>query len=235
MQCYQRAFTFTVVSYTDLDHGDFISGEKEEIEIIRNVWFNQLDQDCGSILSNACKNRMNTLGFDDAMGEAFCAYFECAYPDPEETYPSCECLYHRWDCNHGSGCGVEGDSALECCESGGNDCHCFLTKDECDDALGDTNKCTDYANHCCMNSDDECKCKYKRHAVLDSIQQNKALVLDEISEDLFHLLGELDESCFGCAYSSSFMYYRDIQCEGACTYWEKVCVENPGWICEYGF
>ncbi len=217
MQCYQQAFNFT-----DDDFG------VENEAINRNVWFNQLDQECGSILSNACKNRMDTLGFDDAMGEAFCAYFECAYPDPEGTYPSCECLYHKWDCNHGSGC-VEGDAALECCESGGNDCHCVLMKDECDDGLGDVNKCTDYANHCCLDSDHECNCKYKRHAVLDSIQQNKDWW------EIIHLLGELDESCFGCDNSSSVLIGTGIVevCEGACTYWEKICVENPGGICNY--
>ncbi|KAL7456163.1 hypothetical protein ACHAWC_007673 [Mediolabrus comicus] len=229
MQCYQRAFNFTsTFDFAAVYDGYYI--EKEEIN--RDVWFNE---EVGSILSNACKNRMDTLGFDDAMGEAFCAYFECAYPDPEGTYPSCECLYHEWDCNHGSGCG-EGDAALECCESGGNDCHCVLMKDECDDGLGDVNKCTDYANHCCLDGDDECNCKYKRPAVLDSIQQNKDLVPqfkspqfgdDMFGDDIFDLLGRLDESCFGCDYSSFGI------CEGACTYWEKVCVENPGGICEY--
>jgi hypothetical protein len=206
MQCYQQAFNFTMV-YDDVDN-DYI--EKKEIN--RDVWFNQ---ECGSILSNACKNRMDTLGFDDAMGESFCEYFEC-----EETYPSCECLYHQWDCNHGSGCG-EGDAALECCESDKDDCHCILMKDECVDVFGDINKCTDYANHCCLDSDDECKCKYKRHAVLDSIQQSKYR-----SDEIFDLFSGFDESCFGC-------WSIGDRCESACTYWEKVCVENPGWICEY--
>jgi hypothetical protein len=212
MRCYQQAFNFTVHRGDEIGN---VGVEKEEIN--RNFWFNQ---ECGNVLSTACEKRMNTLGFDDAMGEAFCAYFECAYPDPEET--SCQCLYHEWDCNHGSGCG-EGDAALECCESGGNDCHCILMKGECDDAidgLGDVNKCTDYANSC-LDSDDERKCKYKRPAVLDSIQQSKYW-----SDEIDDLFSGFDESCFGC------WSYGD-RCEGACTYWEKVCVENPGWICKY--
>jgi hypothetical protein len=232
MQCYQQAFNFSVV-FDDVDN-DYI--EKKEIN--RDVWF---DEECGNVLSTACKNRMDTLGFDDAMGEAFCAYFECAYPDPEETYSSCECLYHKWDCNHGSGCD-EGDTALECCESGGSACDCVL-KEECNNVLGDINKCTDYANHglvdinkctdydinkctdyanhCCLDNDDECKCKYKRHEVLNIIQQNKD------RWEIIDLLGGFDESCFGCDYSSFGI------CEGACTYWEKVCVENPGEMCEH--
>jgi hypothetical protein len=210
MQCYHQAF----------DPDEF------QLEINRDVWF---DEECGNILSNACKNRMDTLGFDDAMGEAFCEYFECAYPYSEETYLSCECLYHKWDCNHGSGCG-EGDAALECCESGRrDDCHCILMRDECRDGLGDINKCTDYANHCCLDSDHECKCKYKRPAVLDSIQQNKDVV-PLYGDEIFDLLSELDESCFGC-WSNGDRYGEE--CEGACTYWEKVCMENPGGICEY--
>jgi hypothetical protein len=217
MRCYQQAFNFTVHRG---DNFGVVGVEKEEI--YRDVWF---DEECGNVLSTACKNRMDTLGFDDAMGEAFCEYFECAYPYhpySEETYLSCECLYHKWDCNHGSGCG-EGDAALECCESDKDDCHCVLWEDECDDGLGDVNKCTDYANHCCLDDDDddECKCKYKQPAVLDSVQQNKYMW------EIIDLLGDLDDSCFGCDNPSYSM------CEGACTYWEKVCVENPGEICKH--
>ena len=232
MQCYQKAFNFN-------KEEDGLGGFEKNEEIHRNDWFGG---ECGSLLSNACKDKSNVLGFENGAMDDFCAYFECAYPDPKGTFPSCECLYRKWDCNHGAGCGWGKDNAaaaLECCESGGNSCDCEL-KEQCDEGIGDTEMCGEYAQYCCGNFDDdgnECRCKNYRHACLGSLRNND-LTMNDLIEDRSCM--ESDEYCLYCGESycgGKFLYMTDYtmitpQCDRACTYWEEVCLESPGAICD---
>ena len=215
MQCYQKAFNFTVGIFS-IDHVK---------EINQNVWFGQ---ECGSLLSDACKDKSNVLGFENGAMDDFCAFFECAYPDPNGTFPSCECFYRKWHCNHGAGCRSEPDyvtAALLCCESSGNSCDCEL-KQQCSEGIGDTEKCGEYAQYCCLgdNDDDdgnECKCNYFKHACLGSLRNNDAIEGGSCMQS--------DEYCFDCPR----LVMGETGCESACTFWVDACLANPGPVCDY--
>ena len=215
MQCYQKAFNFTV------EYGGLFGNLNRE-EIDRNVWF---DQECGILLSDACKEKSNVLGFDSGAMDDFCAYFECAYPNPKGTFPSCECLYRKWEYDHaGYTTTDEVTSGLDCCESSGNSCDCVL-KQQCNEGIGDTQKCGDFAEHCCP--DNECRCENYRNACLGSLQlQNKDVIEDRNSCYLS------DDYCFGCPAPGGGVAAQ-CKIESACTFWEEVCLANPGPICDY--
>ena len=109
----------------------------------------------------------------------FCAYHKCAYVaiGTDSTFQewvssgeflTCECLYHSWDCEHGSG-GYESGlrkKALECCD---NDTGC--------DCLGELNcyegnltSCGVVADYCCGDEDGGCRCDYAKTACDGSLQ-----------------------------------------------------------------
>ena len=98
-------------------------------------------------------------------------------PYRSEVRNDCLCPYLIWDCEAGSQACMWSKTAndiYECCASkfagvgdeGSNSsnnllkasCECSI-KHDCEE--GDLQKCVEYSESCCMEDDEECKCKYK--------------------------------------------------------------------------
>jgi len=240
LQCYFDAF-----NYENVERGE--------------VWFSEK---CGPMLEDACQN-YNVVGFTDDVDfseiDDFCAYHKCAYDaiGTDSTFQewassgeflNCECLYHSWDCEHGSG-GCESDlrkKALECCD---NDTGC--------DCLGELNcyegnltSCGVVADYCCGDEDGGCQCDYAKTACDGSLQYlTEEIVLkweyssectiaddvckagrplfekklDEICPEIHQQCGRGDgQSCLGFANNCCSDVGGDCKCE----YMKKSCTAS---------
>mmetsp|Transcript_3099 Transcript_3099/g.5688 ORF Transcript_3099/g.5688 Transcript_3099/m.5688 type:complete len:2005 (+) Transcript_3099:213-6227(+) len=215
LQCYFDAF-----NYENVDR--------------REVWFSEK---CGPMLEDACQND-HALGFTNDVDfpeiDDFCAYHRCAYDaiGTDSTFQewassgeflNCECLYHSWDCEHGSG-GCESDlrkNALECFEV------CPEINRRC--GRGDGQSCLGFANNCCSDVDGDCKCEYMKKSCTASL---KGLSINEkyLSQECL----EAEEIC--CEDCKPVWQFDDVRietCRCGCDVWEPICATHRGQACEF--
>jgi len=148
-----------------------------------------------------------------------------------DIQPNCRCPFEIWDCEFGSkGCesydpdiNTIREADYQCCSSQLKNpketsktasCEC-LVKPECD--AGEIDKCNDFADYCCDEDDEQCKCDYKTKAC------HAALGVDsKDSWEVHEYCREAQNTCCG----------RDMFDDGVtggceCDFWEPLCTAFP--------
>ena len=195
----------------------------------------------------------NTSSISEELQTA-CAYHQCVVDSDyelldnsyktvtrSEVKSDCSCLFEVWDCAFGSmDCKLTSaatsesqtlKNANECCVSKLADsdstseasCECII-KPECE--AGDSSKCNYFAENCCQENDQQCKCEYKTKACRLALEREKEL--DDYNDKGF--LPSL--SYCGGEYGGGA---RDACCGednydiGLCTcdFWEPLCADFP--------
>ena len=183
--------------------------------------------------SSSCSSSLNAniTDMNITQLQAACTYHQCvAGSDYElvgssalyiaEVKDDCACLFETWDCKFGS----KDCTAHECCVSKAADpnwttktasCECSI-KPDCEG--GNSAKCNYFAEHCCEEDDQQCKCEYQTKAC------RIALELDD--EDMaetycgrFESVGGAQDTCCGVDNSNIG------GCK--CNFWEPLCTDFP--------
>ena len=175
--------------------------------------------------ASSCPSSFNTNTNTSSMSEelqALCAVVQCiADVNPnsndyqaltrEEVKSHCLCAFEVWDCKFGSkeceqDYNSEGQAKKninECCVNKLIDlttseasCDCLI-KPDCE--AGDSSKCYDFAEHCCQENDQQCKCEYRTKAcrlALESGSEEEDLATKLSSEEDSAML-EVKRYCGG--------------------------------------
>jgi len=179
-----------------------------------------------------------------------CAYHQCVDASEyelddnqtltrSEVKSDCACLFDVWDCDFGDGSSsvdnrlsrCEKDplrkSDYECCVSKLNDsnssstdasCECFI-KPDCEG--GNSSKCNEFAENCCQEDDQQCKCEYQTKAcrlALESDTEEASAMTYEYCGSSVHGGGAQDACCgeFNCNVGGC-----------TCDFWEPLCTDFP--------
>jgi len=180
----------------------------------------------------------------DQESQAACAYHQCAAgseyelddhiaPVRAKVKPDCHCEFEVWDCQFGSKeCSPDWlpivppeNQALmqdyECCVNKLNDSNSIATEASCDCLIkpeceaGDPAKCVDFADYCCDENDQQCKCESKtkacRLALESDVEEVSAMALSYCDSGSDACCGENDYGVGLCT----------------CDYWEQLCTDFP--------
>ena len=178
--------------------------------------------------STSCplSNADNTGSMSEEL-QAACDYWQCvdelgqSGPDlklndspvfkPTDIKLDCQCQYQVWDCQFGSmRC-----TANNCCANKISNqnwttkaasCECTI-KPECEAANLD--KCKEYAEHCCDEDDNLCKCEYQTKAC--------HLMIESDTEEAYDYCTGVSNTCCG--------EDNDNICK--CDYWHELCGAYP--------
>ncbi|KAL7538478.1 LOW QUALITY PROTEIN: hypothetical protein ACHAWF_006105, partial [Thalassiosira exigua] len=146
--------------------------------------------------------------YHDALEENF-----CRNPDWDGSDWPENCVYDQ-----------EKLAYYNCCAdiAGGSD----YTKGSCDCIIkpgckgGNSTKCKEFAQHCCRDHDNECKCKYQREACRLALEQSVP------DAHLKHCM-DAEQTCCGNGYD---LYYPVGGC--ACDFWEPLFNAFPNDACD---
>ena len=146
--------------------------------------------------------------------------------------PKCGCGFELWDCEFGSKrCESDTDVALmntkKCCARKMNDltlttqaasCDCLI-KPGCED--GDSANCYNFAEYCCDENDQQCKCEYKTKACRLALESD----IEEVSAMAFEYCGD---GIYGGGAQDACCV-EDNYNKGLCTcdFWEPLCTDFP--------
>ena len=149
-----------------------------------------------------------------------------------EVKPDCSCLFEQWDCQFGTKA-CEADpvrqNANECCISKLDDlstseasCDCSIKLD-CE--AGDSAKCKDFAEYCCDENDQQCKCEYQTKACRLSLESES----DPIANRKYCGGGFVNDDYYGGAVEACCGDYLDNPSVGLCPcdFWMPLCTDFP--------
>jgi len=152
-----------------------------------------------------------------------------------EVKPDCLCPFEVWDCEFGrKGCirNTVRQNANECCISKSNNsnwtaaaasCECSI-KPDCE--AGDPAKCKDFAEYCCDENDQQCKCDYQTKACRIALESD----LGESTNREYCGYGQGgggDGAAYACCgYSGEYSGNQNIGlC--SCDFWMPLCADFP--------
>ena len=143
---------------------------------VDNNWYEYCDVPYCFPSSASCSDLNDNISSMSEDLQASCALVQCVIDpgfDSEESHaisrenvkPECSCLFETWDCKYGS----KGCTRSTCCANKAKDlnstaaasCECSI-KPDCE--AGDAEKCFYFAEHCCQDDDQDCKCEYNNKA-----------------------------------------------------------------------
>jgi len=159
-----------------------------------------------------------------------------------EVKPDCACPFEVWDCEFGSKA-CEADpvrqNANECCLSKSSSsnwtvaaasCECSI-KPDCE--AGDPAKCNDFAEYCCDDNDQQCKCNYQTKAcriALENSEEDETLPeywSDEKTYRKYCGGGSVNEYDGGAQEACCGEDNDDVLGAGMCDFWMPLCTDFP--------
>jgi len=193
--------------------------------------------------ASSCPNATTTSSLSEEL-HAACPYHQCIFDSDYElddfqtltrsdVKPDCSCAFEIWDCEFGSKeCeqvtseGEARKNANKCCvklndqnsTTQAASCECLIKPDcEADDSAS----CNDYAEYCCHENDQQCKCEYKTKACRLALESDS----EEVSDMAFEYCGD----SWGGGGAQDVCCGEDNHDAGLCTcdFWEPLCTDFP--------
>ena len=155
-----------------------------------------------------------------------------------EVKPDCSCAFEVWDCQFGSKECNRGPASAKsqalmkdyaCCASKLNDSNLKSSEASCECLIGpycdagDSSKCFEFAEYCCQEDDQQCKCDYQTRACRLALESD----VEEVSAMAKSYCGSSSGAVQTCC-PGTLLTRGNFDIGGCrCDYWEPLCTDFP--------